>query len=103
MAAGIPSHKRSRPNRHAGNHPKRPSRTRQKTRAKAPDCLPYTRRNAKMFGAGIGCILAGYLCLAQPPANGLLSLTVAPLLLLAGYGVLIPLALLMRSRQIETE
>ena len=57
--------------------------------------LPYTRRNAVVFAAGIGTILIGYLCLAQPPVDGFLSLTLAPILLVLGYCVLIPIALLL--------
>jgi len=57
--------------------------------------LPYTRRNAWFFAAGLGVILIGYFCLAQPPVDGALSLTVAPILLVLGYCVLIPIALLL--------
>ena len=57
--------------------------------------LPYNRRNVYMFLAGIGTILIGYLFLAQPPVDGFLSLTLAPILLVLGYCVLIPIALLL--------
>ena len=56
--------------------------------------LPYSARNAKWFGAGIGTILIGYVCLSQPPVDGFLSLTLAPILLVIGYCILIPIALL---------
>ena len=57
--------------------------------------LPYTRQNAWFFAAGLGVILLGYFCLAQPPVDGALSLTVAPILLVLGYCVIIPIALLL--------
>lgn len=56
--------------------------------------LPYSVRNAKWFGAGLLTILVGYVCLAQPPVDGVLSLTLAPILLVIGYCILIPIALL---------
>lgn len=43
---------------------------------------------------GLALIGLGYLCLNHPPANGFFSLTLAPILLVLGYGLLIPLALL---------
>ncbi|HCR18984.1 MAG TPA: hypothetical protein DIU35_16015 [Candidatus Latescibacteria bacterium] len=57
--------------------------------------LPYTRRNLVFFGAGILTILIGYICLAQPPVDGFMSLTLAPILLVIGYCVLIPVGLLL--------
>ena len=60
--------------------------------------LPYTRRNAIVFAAGIGTILVGYLCLSRPPVDGFMSLTLAPILLVLGYCVLIPIALLLGSK-----
>ncbi len=64
--------------------------------------LPYDRRNAIVFAAAVGTILIGYICMAQPPVDGFLSLTLAPILLVIGYVFLIPAALLMKS-QIELE
>ncbi|MDA0745124.1 MAG: hypothetical protein O2954_01295 [bacterium] len=49
---------------------------------------------------GLGTILLGYLCLAQPPVDGFLLLSLAPVLLVIGYCVLIPLALLMDPTRI---
>jgi hypothetical protein len=57
--------------------------------------LPYTKRNLIIFGAGILTILVGYGFLAQPPVNGFMSLTLAPILLVIGYCVLIPVGLLL--------
>ena len=62
-----------------------------------PD-LPFGRRNGTLFGAGLACIIVGYIALSIPPADGFLSLTLAPVLLVAGYCVLVPAAMLVRER-----
>ena len=48
---------------------------------------------------GLACLVLGYLCLSHPPANGFVSLTLAPILLVLGYGLLIPLALLRMGKE----
>ena len=65
--------------------------------------LPYSRRNWTFLGAGVGTILIGYLCLSQPPVDGFLSLTLAPVLLVIGYCVLIPLGLLLGESKKPTD
>ena len=64
--------------------------------------LPYARQNVQFIAAGIVTILIGYLCLAQPPVDGFLSLTLAPILLVIGYCVLVPIGLLIGGKR-ETE
>ncbi len=59
--------------------------------------LPFTRKNWILFAIGLATIVLGYVALSVPPADGFLSLTLAPLLLVAGYCVLIPLALLAKE------
>ncbi|MFA6109639.1 MAG: hypothetical protein WDA75_12805, partial [Candidatus Latescibacterota bacterium] len=59
--------------------------------------LPLGPRGLKLLAAGLGTILVGYLLLRVPPVDGFVSLTLAPLLLVAGYCVLIPAALLARE------
>lgn len=61
--------------------------------------LPYDRRNGIVFAAAMASIVIGYVCLAQPPVDGFLSLTLAPILLVIGYVFLIPAALLMKSQK----
>ena len=56
--------------------------------------LPLPRRNQRLLALALVSIAAGYGCLCLPPADGPTSLTVGPLLLVLGYGVLLPLALL---------
>lgn len=63
----------------------------------APKDLPYGRRNWHLGLAGLGTVGLGYACLSVGPAEGFLSLTLAPLLLVAGYCVVIPWAILYRD------
>ncbi|MBT4978699.1 MAG: hypothetical protein HOL51_25565 [Gemmatimonadetes bacterium] len=65
--------------------------------------LPFTRKNWTLAAAGLASILIGYVCLRIPPAEGFLSLTLAPVLLVAGYCVLIPLAILARDQTEESD
>jgi hypothetical protein len=52
----------------------------------------------KLFALGLVCIGAGYIALSIPPVEGFLSLTAAPLLLVFGYVVIIPLSLLINKK-----
>ena len=80
-------------------------RDRQRNRAgrgeqpKVQFSLPYDRRNGIVFAAAIALIVIGYVCMAQPPVDGFLSLTLAPILLVIGYIFLIPMSLLMKSEK----
>ena len=56
--------------------------------------FPFTRRNWAIFVLGIAVIAFGYFLLSVPPADGFWSLTAAPLLLVTGYCVLLPIAIL---------
>ncbi|MCE2438024.1 MAG: hypothetical protein J4F39_01215 [Candidatus Latescibacteria bacterium] len=79
----------------------RRSQAQRREPARSP--LPYSRRNWTFLGAGVGTILIGYLCLSQPPVDGFLSLTLAPVLLVIGYCVLIPLGLLLGGSEKPAE
>jgi len=56
--------------------------------------LPFTKRNWTLFFLGLAVIVLGYIFLRIPPAEGFFSLTLAPILLVIGYCVLIPIAIL---------
>ncbi|MCR4439788.1 MAG: hypothetical protein QHJ34_10515 [bacterium] len=56
------------------------------------------KTNYLLAALGLIVIVIGYVCLAQPPVNGFLTLTVAPILLVAGYCVIMPLAILWRGK-----
>ncbi len=59
--------------------------------------IPFTSKNLKIFFAGLLVIGLGYVLLSIPPADGFLSLTMAPILLVLGYCVIIPVALLLKD------
>ena len=65
--------------------------------------LPFMHKNWILAAAGLASILIGYVCLRIPPAEGFRSLTLAPVLLVAGYCVLIPWAILARDQTEESD
>ncbi len=62
------------------------------------ESLPFTKSNYQILGLGLLVIVLGYVALAQPPWNGTMALDVAPILLVLGYCVLIPLGILFRKK-----
>ena len=68
-----------------------------------PTNPPFTRKNWLILAAGLASIVLGYVFLRIPPADGFLSLTLAPVLLVAGYCGLLPLAILHRDRKNEED
>ncbi len=65
--------------------------------------LPFTRKNWSLAIVGLAVIVLGYVFLRIPPAEGFLSLTLAPVLLVVGYCVLIPMAILVRDQSADPE
>jgi hypothetical protein len=59
-----------------------------------PTVQPFGRRNFHIFIVALGILALGYTLLAIPPVDGFFSHTAAPLLLVLGYCVLVPWALL---------
>ena len=51
--------------------------------------IRWERRNIALFGGGLSAVALGYLLLSQG------SITLAPILLVAGYCILIPLAFIL--------
>jgi hypothetical protein len=60
--------------------------------------LPFNKSNYQILGGGILCIILGYIALAQEPWDGTMPLVVAPILLVLGYCVMIPIGILFRKR-----
>jgi hypothetical protein len=59
--------------------------------------LPLVRENFLIIAAGIGVILIGYLAMMEGSVEGFLPTVVAPILLVLGYCVIIPLGILYRK------
>ncbi|OGU72175.1 MAG: hypothetical protein A3H45_04795 [Ignavibacteria bacterium RIFCSPLOWO2_02_FULL_55_14] len=62
------------------------------------ESLPFTQRNYQILGAGLLLIVMGYVALGQEPWDGTVPLVVAPILLVLGYCVVIPLGILYRAK-----
>ncbi len=60
--------------------------------------LPFNKTNYMILGAGLLSIVLGYIALAQEPWDGTMPLVVAPILLVLGYCVLIPIGILFHKR-----
>lgn len=58
--------------------------------------LPLGKQNFLIMGVGLIVILAGYLTMLTGSVEGFLPIVVAPLLLVAGYCVIIPIGILYR-------
>ncbi|MBU0691326.1 hypothetical protein KKH18_05865 [bacterium] len=64
--------------------------------------VPFTRKNYLILGSGLLILIIGYLCLAQGPHDGFLSLTLAPILLVLGFCVVIPYGIMARDKSVAT-
>ncbi len=56
------------------------------------------KTNYYIFALAVVVIAVGYYFLSIGPANSIESLTIAPIILIIGYVVLVPLAILWRRR-----
>jgi hypothetical protein len=65
-------------------------------RRSAETAMPLSRTNFLILGAGLVTITAGYLAMMEGSVEGFLPLVAAPILLIVGYCVLIPLGILYR-------
>ncbi|HVN47980.1 MAG TPA: DUF3098 domain-containing protein [Bacteroidota bacterium] len=65
--------------------------------------LPFTKTNYQIFGAGLLLLVLGYLALSQEPWDGAMPLVVAPILLVLGYCVVVPLAILFRKKSSDEQ
>jgi len=61
-----------------------------KTREAVSDVIAFSARSYWLFGAGFASIIVGYVMLSKG------SITLAPILLVAGYCALVPLAILLK-------
>jgi len=56
-------------------------------------------RSLKIFALGIVVLFIGYIFMMQGPADSFWSRTLAPLVLIIGYCVIIPIAILFREKK----
>ena len=69
----------------------------QKHRSLVNEPLPLARENYLILGAGILVIVAGYLAMLEGSVEGFLPLVLSPILLVAGYCVVIPIGIMYRK------
>ncbi|MDP2360079.1 MAG: DUF3098 domain-containing protein [bacterium] len=60
--------------------------------------MPFGRTNYLLFLAGCALLAVGFICAAQGPHDGFVSLTLSPLLLMLAYLVVLPASILVRSK-----
>ncbi|MEW6510697.1 MAG: hypothetical protein AB1428_07015 [Bacteroidota bacterium] len=72
------------------------SRREQKHKSFHNEHLPLARENFLIIGAGLLVIITGYLAMLQGSVEGFLPLVAAPILLVLGYCVIIPIGILYR-------
>lgn len=65
--------------------------------------LPLSKHNFYIIGIGLLVILAGYAAMLEGSVEGFLPLVVAPILLLLGYCVIIPLGILFKKSYLKSE
>ncbi len=62
---------------------------------------PFGRKNYILFGVALAVIIVGYICLGYgDDPNHAVTLTLAPILLVAGY-LIIPFAIMARDKAVE--
>jgi len=71
---------------------------RKKTTA-AQEALPFSSTNYLLFGLGLLVIIIGYILLSIGPWNSFYSLLAAPIFLVIGYCIIIPIAILYHKKK----
>lgn len=57
------------------------------------------KKNLILIAIGVLLLIVGFLCLATGPADNPISLTVAPLILVLAYVVVIPIGILLGGKK----
>lgn len=76
-------------------------KSKEKKIKKKKSIFPLTIENYQIFGIGILVIILGYISLSKGPVDSFWSLTLAPILLVIGYCVIIPIAILYKKKRQE--
>jgi hypothetical protein len=71
----------------------------QKKKAKVEEALPLTKDNYVILGIGVAIIVVGFVVMAAGGVEGFASLVVAPILLVAGYCIIVPFSILYKKRE----
>lgn len=71
----------------------------QMKKGKVDEIFPFERENYIIIGIGIVLIILGYLALSGNSVEGFMPLYVAPILLVLGYCIVIPIGILYTKRE----
>ena len=74
------------------------SAKRNKTSKVPPFSAYWDKTNYFILFAGIAVLIVGYIFMSMGPWNSFTSLDVSPVLLIIGYAVILPLAILYKKR-----
>ena len=58
-----------------------------------------SKKNIQIFILGLITIAVAFILMAQPPVDGFLSRTLAPIILVVAYLIIIPAAILTREKK----
>jgi uncharacterized membrane protein len=72
-------------------------------KSKLDDILPLERENYIILGVGLLVIILGYIALSGNQVEGFSQLTLAPILLVLGYCVIIPVGIMYRKKEKKPE
>ncbi len=70
-----------------------------KRRATRDEHLPLGRENFVILGIGLAVIIIGYLAMLEGSVEGFLPLVLAPILLVLGYCIIIPVGIMYRKHR----
>lgn len=73
-------------------------KTMAKKKVKRHDVLVLEAINYKIIGLGLAIIVAGYFALSATPWDNPVAMTIAPILLVTGYCVVIPFGIIYRKK-----
>lgn len=73
-------------------------KVKQSRKTRKEEIFPFARENYMILLAGVIVIILGYLALAEKTVEGFLPLTAAPILLVIGYCVIIPVGIMYRKK-----
>ncbi len=71
---------------------------RDRSRKKIQTQLPFGKNNYLLFGLSLAIIFIGYIFMTIGPWDSFSSLTVAPILLVIGYCIALPIAILYKKK-----
>ena len=72
-------------------------------KSKQPVKFFIDRKNINIFFIGLITLAIGFILMAQPPVNGFLSRTLAPIVLVFAYLVIFPIAILKKDKTDTTD